>query len=468
MTARRSKAKRAAPQRIIEAAIFEGAIGPVTAKELIAMSSSEWGMLRDRITDFRHGRKTGLACRCMMCGDPVFIRARKKNGVPLPLFSHFQGGGLSCPWHSGTNTHPEHIRASQYDGQQESHAHRLLCETIDALARLDERYIRSDINAYRPPTENEHGRYPDVAVIWRDFPECIFEVQLSSTFQTEISGRCTHYEREGAALLWIMFGFDPLVNIAQSFIDVIRRHRGNAFVIDSESVAASHAQQTLILKCYMQNENGGFDLPRLVRLDALVFPKDGLPYCEDRISKALLARNEAIRRPCFDFLTPITGISDGVERDSPERTTLVAHLRSITPVLSHWETRGRDEENAILRLIACLFSMVAEANGKPRIYGNGNQNIRGMLNGWLHTRDDIKRYALIFERALERTPLAHLKNGTVGEHVARAKADMAGNLCLEQEPEWELVRALLPEIFNPVVRDELLYLSALPRWAMPA
>jgi len=378
-------------QRTIEAAIFEGAIGPVTARALVAMPSAEWGTLRDRITDHRHNRPSGLMAKCLICGDPVFIQARKKGGVAYPLFSHFQGGGLDCPWHHGRNENPEHMRRDQYQGRQQSPAHRLLCEQIETLAKLDERYVSSTVNAYLPPTESERGRYPDVAVQWRDFPNCVFEVQLSRTFQTEISARCTHYEREKSALIWVLFGFDPqLGDIPQSFVDVIRRHRGNAFIIDQESVAASYAQRTIVLKCFLQNATGGFDAPRLVRLDELTFPKNGLPFLEDRISKPLLNRIAARRRSCFAYLKTIEGESDGVEKDSPERRRLLQGLREVTPQFSKWESSQQDEELAILRLIACVFSLIAKANGKPRVYGTRQPNVVAMLNTWLHNRQDIE------------------------------------------------------------------------------
>lgn len=453
-------------QRTIEAAIFEGAIGPVTARALVAMPSAEWGTLRDRITDHRHNRPSGLVARCLMCGDPVFIQARKKGGVPYPLFSHFQGGGLDCPWHHGRNENPEHMRRDQYQGRQESLAHRLLCEQIETLAKLDERYLSSTVNAYRPPTESEHGRFPDVAVQWRDFPDCVFEVQLSRTFQTEISARCTHYEREKAALIWVLFGFDPQLGaIPQSFVDVIRRHRGNAFIIDQESVAASYAQRTIMLKCFLANATGGFDAPRLVRLDELTFPKNGLPYLEDRISKPLLDRIAARRRSCFAYLETIKGESYGVEKDGPERKTLLRELREITPQFSIWETSQRDEELAILRLIACVFSIIHEVRGKRHIYGTKQPNVVAMLNTWLHNREDIQRCALILEHLLRLTPLAHLLRGTVGEHIERAKQIMDGNLVLEHEPEWTVMAHLLPEIFDARIREQLRYLTALPSWA---
>lgn len=454
-------------RRIIEAAVFEGVIGPVTARELVAMPNAEWGMLRDRITDQRHGRPAGLICRCAMCADPVFIRARKKGGIPYPLFSHFQGGGLTCPWHHGRNDDPEQLRQQQYKGQQESQTHRLLCDQINTLAKLDDRYVSSTVNAYRAPTESEHGKFPDVAVIWRDFPECVFEVQLSRTFQTEISARCTHYEQEGVALVWVLFGFDPqLTNLTQSFVDVIRRHRGNAFIIDRDSVAASHQQRTLVFKCYLQNQRGGFDPPCLVRLDQLTFPSDSLPYLEDRISRALLDSIAEARRPCFEYLQTIDGVRLGVEIETPQRQHFVAILRTVAPVLSYWEPIKSHEESAVLRLIAIVFSVIAEANCKGHIYGAKYPNVTAMLNTWLNGRDDVQRYALIFEYLLQRTPLAHLLDETVGQHIERAKMLMEGNLVLDHEPEWSILAHLVPEIFQSRIREQLCYLSQLPIWAV--
>lgn len=401
-----------------------------------------------------------------MCGDPVFIRARKRSGVRYPLFSHFQGGGLYCPWHHGANEHPDQLRRDQYRGQQESQTHRLLCEQIATLSKLDERYVSSAVNAYRPPTESDYGRYPDVAVLWRDFPECVFEVQLSRTFQTEISARCTHYEREGVTLVWVLFGFDLRhAELPQSFVDVIRRHRGNAFILDHESVAASHQQRTIVLKCYLQSADGSFDPPRLVRLDELIFPKDSLPYLEDRISKPLLDRIVETRRPCFEYLKTVEGVSYGVENKSPERERFLVTLRAITPQLSCWGQTKVDEENAVLRLIACVFSLIAEANGKPRIYGTKQPNVVAMLNTWLNNREEVQRCAPILRHLLRSKPLAHLVKGTVGQHLIRAEARMNGNLTLENEPEWIILEKLVPEIFNPRIREQLRYLSMLPAWA---
>ena len=124
-----------------------------------------------------------------------------------------------------------------------------MCEQVAELVAMDERYIRHEVAQYLPPTESAHGRFPDVYVEWKGFGPFAVEFQMSGTFQTEISFRGKHYEREGIPLLWVLFGIDTDSQISQSFLDVIRRHRGNAFVLDTRAIEASKKQRTLVLSC---------------------------------------------------------------------------------------------------------------------------------------------------------------------------------------------------------------------------
>jgi len=89
-----------------------------------------------------------------------------------------------------------------------------------------------------------------------------------------------------------------------------------------------------------------------------------------------------------------------------------------------------------------------------------------MLNTFLNAEAGVQLYALIIEELLRRTAVYSLLNGTVGKHVERAKKSMEGNLCLDGEAEWETVRYLAPEVFDERIRQELIYLDALPAWAI--
>lgn len=237
------------PRRIIEEAIFDG-LGPLSARELIAMPREGWEHLRAGITDNRNG-KDGLSARCVACGGPVYIT----TATGLPLFAHYQGSDPRCPWYSGKNMHPDDARAAQYHGQQESEMHRRMCELIAELAAMDDRCVSVKVDAYLPPEKNARGRYPDVLVEWRGIGNFAVEYQMSHTFQTEVSQRCIHYDREGIPLLWVLSSLDPN-RVPQPVSDVVHRHRGNAFVLDQAAVAASREQRTLVLSCHMSNGAG--------------------------------------------------------------------------------------------------------------------------------------------------------------------------------------------------------------------
>ncbi|MBQ8102509.1 MAG: hypothetical protein IJ127_06340, partial [Afipia sp.] len=451
--------------RIVEAVMFDQPIGAMSAPELLSLSEDAWGTLRDRLTDGARGQQDGLTARCLRCESRVFIQTRKQGERRLPYFVHYRGGDPSCPWHHGSSLSIDEARAAQYQGQQESRTHRMLCEQIDELAKVDVRYVRSTVAQYLPPTENSFGRYPDVYIEWKGLAPFAIEIQLSNTFQTEISARCHHYEREGINLIWVLYGVDPTTDdIPQSFRDVIRRHRGNAFVLDHEAIQASHEQKTIVLKCYLKDGEDTYKPPKLVRIDALTFRGQALPYLEDRITANLKAEIGAQRAAWFKALEPY--------RDNWERTIVHAPaVRDAIAALSHRfgvissYGPGEAEEIAVVRLIAIVFTVISAANGHFRNYATRHDNIRAMLNTLLNSVEEMQRYALLIEFLLRHSNQHGLLSGKVGEHIERAKAAAEGNLCLEGEPEWQIMAHLVPEVFNRITREEMAYLDELPTWA---
>ena len=396
------------------------------------MPDDDWGFLRDQITDRRNGNG-GLIAKCMVCECHVYIRCSKLRGVARPLYQHYSGSDPNCPWYQGRNSKPDDARSAQYQGQQESIFHRLMCDQIGELVALDSRYVSHSVAKYLPPTESDHGRFPDIYVKWENYGSFAIEFQMSGTFQTEISARCTHYEREGIPLLWILFGIEVAVDLPQSLVDVIRRHRGNAFVLDRAAVAASREQETLLLTCYLQNENGGFDPPRLVRFDELKVLKTNLPFLEDRITKPKLDQIKQIRRPWFG-------------------------------ALRKWKDRyipldGLDRPQSLL--VAAAFSIVATANGKVVNYASEHRTISAMLNTYLHS-GDFSDYVSLLTALIRNTAICNSLKPSVWEHMRRHGSQyQAGSI----SSEWSLLRTLLPEALDPMLREELIYFEALPAWA---
>lgn len=422
------------PQRTVEAALMEGDEGkwPVTALDLLTMPENSWGVIRDRITDRRNG-KDGLLAYCMACGNRVFVRTSKLGGEGRPLFQHYKGSDPSCPWYQGENANPNKVRAEQYNGLQESEFHRHMCDLIGELAALDERYIKHRINQYLPPDINSNGRFPDVYVMWESFGPFVVEFQLSSTFQTEISARCKHYEYEGVPLLWVLFGVDVYRKLPQNIDDIIRRHRGNAFVIDHASVQASREQRTLVLSCFLKNE-AGFDPPKLVRFDELTIPRTKLPFYEDRIVKPLLKEFTERRRPWFEALK---------EWDH------------YSPIFNF--------DNIQSRLIAAAFSIVANANGKDKNYASRHPNIVNMLHTFL-SAGNFSPYCDLLQEIMRKIARSTSLLDKTRDHFKRYRSHQQ---VAEGSLEWETLKNLLPEVLDPRIRDELQYLDALPDWANP-
>lgn len=337
--------------------------------------------------------------------------------------------------------HPNDVRAAQYHGQQESEAHRRMCDLIAELCALDERCEGAKVDEYRAPTKNEYGRYPDVLVDWRGFGQFTVEYQMSHTFQTEVSQRCIHYEREGIPLLWVLSSFDP-ARVPQPVSDVVHRHRGNAFVLDQDAIAESRRLRTFVLSCYLSN-GSGYEDPVRVRFDALTFPDSRRPFFEDRLAKPLLEQIAARRRPYFHALR---AWGDRL-KDLP--------IDELEP----FEDRARVD-----RLVAAAFSIVAEAAGKPENFASGHDNIKGMMNTF-QNNGSLAPYARLLTTLIENTSQRALLTDTVGDHLQTSLEKREIVQADESSEEWKLLKRLLPEALDPFTRRELAEYGALPAWA---
>lgn len=452
------------PRRVIKKAVI-ARVGLISADELLATPTERWELWRRMITDAHLATPRGDIARCFNCDSPVYIRTAVQRGQKRPLFAHYAGGDATCEWFTGETVAPDQARASQYGGQQESVAHRMLCELIAELASADPRAIEVKVDSYLPPTANSFGRYPDVLINWDGLRPMAIELQLSRTFQTEIAGRSGHYAREGMPLIWVLHGVDLDGEIPQSFRDVLSRHRMNAFFLDTPAIEASRAAGTLMLSCRMAKSDGGFDPARLVRLDALKFPDVGLPYVEDRLSPLLLGEVDTLRRPWFSALASAkaTDPSAYIDTRRPYWTPAFDSLLKALPNLQAWVDADVGNRSQLAALIAVAFSLVTAAGGQFRNYATAQDNITAMLNSRLSSHT-IGPYAYLIRSMLLRSPIFGLLEGTVGQHINRAIARLDGNLCLESEPEWEAIERLLPEFFNERLRSELASIGATPAW----
>jgi hypothetical protein len=121
-------------------------------------------------------------------------------------------------------------------------------------------------------------------------------------------------------------------------------------------------------------------------------------------------------------------------------------------------------------LIAFTFTLAAHA-AKPDntlSYVTRPMVIAGIINTMMmHKNIGMQRYAPIIAHLVERTTLSGRLPKSVYDHLERAKTAEAGNLCLEEEPEWAILADLTPEVFDPPIREQMTYLGSLPVWVLP-
>lgn len=442
----------------------------VSFRELLSMTSGEWGHLRDRASDHRNDSAIGLSIRCLRCGEPLFISTRRHGNRNLPLFSHHSSARVTCPWNSGQTLSPDQVRALQYGGRQESELHARLCHILENAAKADPRYLGSTVDTYRKPETGEWGRYPDILVRWSHRPETAFEIQLSKTQQPEITGRESHYGKEQVSLIWVLYGLDlNAEQLPQSFDDIIRRHRGNAFVMDQASLEASNERGTVVLSCHLQGPDGKFEPPRLVTLDDLTYPPRGLPYLEDRVSAALLERCRRVRRRWHEALRAFPDAEWRRRRRVPDE--LKAEIYAMKERYGSMSTSGADESDFLLCVLVAFVMSIAAHAAKPgaRLSYVTQPVPAAHLINLVMQRDDMgmQQYALIVQYLIENTTLKGRLPKSVDEHLERAFAAKTGNLCLTHEAEWAVMAHLIPEVFDPRVREQMMYLGCLPTWVRP-
>jgi hypothetical protein len=454
-------------RRSIKFAMIGDGVGPVSAEELVATPTMEWELWRRMITDARQSKPPRHIARCMKCGGPVFIQTKVFDGRKWPLFAHYAEAGAACPWHTGRTMDPDDVKAAQYQGTQESEAHRQLCELVGELASADPRTIQVTVDSYLPPTANNYGRYPDVLVRWAGRPAMAIELQLSRTFQTEISARCLHYDREGMPLVWILYGVDlDHGDLSQSFRDVLSRHRMNAFLLDRAAIDASRTERTLVLSYRLARADGTFEPAGRVRLDALIFPPRGLPFVEDRLTPSLMEPVNALRRPWFAALAGRDPTKTGTHVDTshPDWNTPFRSLFERLPELERWAASDSGNKSHFAGLVAIAFSIVTHAQRKFVNYATAQENAVAMLNSRLSSQT-IAPFANLIRLLLLRSNARELLDRSVGAHLERAVRNAEGSLYMEGDPPWAAIALLLPELFDDRLRAELMSIGAMPAWA---
>jgi hypothetical protein len=450
-----------AARRTVREAIFGNSI--VTANELMALKQSEWIAIRNAATDARLGsipERQGPIC--LSCGSPVFVSVAENAGNKLPFFSHYSDGDHSCPWFSRRAITPNQARAAQYQGRQEGAEHRRLCELMSRLACLDDECVEAPIAEYMRSSGEAHGRYPDVLLKFRDGRRVALELQRSSSFQTEISGREAFYRFEGIPLLWVLCGEKPeWGRLPQSHRDVIVRHRGNAFMINHAACKESERRRTLVLACFLQRRDGGFDDAQLVEARGLNFSEYG-SYIEDRLTDQIVG--EAVDARLAWAAAISAASSTGFLNAGHEAIDQI--VASVGRQHRQLEASIQDDpwvRQVVVAGVATLLTMLGAAGGEFRNILNRQPNIRAFLNPRFAAAESgpVLR---VYKRFLENSALKAELGGSIGENLERALAQ-ATEASTEIAELDLFLDGLFPEALSSTKRAILASAGALPRWA---
>ncbi|WP_206245412.1 competence protein CoiA family protein [Novosphingobium terrae] len=460
-------------KRSIRIADFELPRGEVKIEALMGMPREAWDHLRAEINRRRTSEPDRPLARCRLCKQGVYIRSEPARVGHSPLYAHFPGSNEDCPWFDGGSITPDDARAAQYQGHQESAAHRRMCDRIAEILQLDERCGKADVDTYRRPEIHKRGRWPDIYAEVETLGRFTLEVQLSKPFAPEISARHLHYEREGVSLIWI---FSELaVPLPQGFHDVITMQRGNAFLFDATAEEEAVKRSTLVLSCYLEDGKGGFQPPRLVTLDDLNLSAGRSVFLEDCRSQRLLARCKATKAGWWGALML-------ARKESPDDPYYhEAFKRPWSAVRDHFayfrenmEDTASGGDGRDRARIASLFGILCSiahsaAEGKDVLYITKHKaegRLLAMLNSKLASTI-FQPYADLIETFLTRTACRDLlERESLRKALGRAKVDSAQ--ASPGHPGWDTMQDIFPEVLDGIVRSELADLGSLPAWASEA
>ena len=246
------------------------------------ISSVEYLKLKD--TDNKKigvRRKLQLAKRsnekwlvCVFCNDFLHLSGGGEGGYKRLHFAH-STQNISCPAKKNTIRNPKDIMRDKFLGQRESLAHKELKEYI--AEKLRKSSFQKIMVEKRFCSIEDHMKYkqPDVSATCPEGKQMVFEIQLSTTFNSVIVEREEFYKENQTFIIWFFGEFKP-DQFCQ--MDIYHSNKTNAFVIDEFTRKESEEKRIFCFWCYyLEYQSDGSDIQRQVLItfeDLKVDPED--------------------------------------------------------------------------------------------------------------------------------------------------------------------------------------------------
>lgn len=194
---------------------------------------------------------------CQLCGAALLLVRTQHR------FFHFRHhpsieGLIKCDISTKGELSAAQITAIKYNAQKESQAHIRLKGIIRDSLIADESCEDPQVEKVwkgQPVAERATWRKPDVQVR-RGEQRIAFEVQLSTTFLTEIVGRREFYRANGGSMIWVFQSFDPS-STKTAEEDIFFLNNLNVFIVNDQTLARSRVTGRMAFDCW-------YAVPRLV------------------------------------------------------------------------------------------------------------------------------------------------------------------------------------------------------------
>lgn len=412
--------------------------GVIDETRQVSMGKSDWQDIRSQLNSI----SSSTSAYCLGCNEPVFLRAAKSQ-KRKPHFSHFEGGGQTCPWGPDATRSLDKVRAGIFDGNQESEVHRRMCELVVELAAADERYVAGTgaVDKYARPTDGRSGRWPDASFELQGLGKFAVEVQFAPSLAPEVSGRSDFYAKEGINLIWLLpwYSFEQVTRAFAA--DIAQEAQGNFFVLDREAELASRAHRKLMI--WVAWHVDGELTKRLVALDDLNYRQGRHPYFVDMVTQALfLAADE--RR-------------NAISRDLMNNKT---YTYPRPHLIFDQERQPDDDDESMIRAALSIWSA---AKGAYLNHAGKHDKLTSQVDAYLNSAGGRRRANLVNLMLISTRARGHI-NSSVWQKIGKSVPDEQ----LDESDHWiSYVYSLFPEVFRTDLRGQALFDACMPDWAMP-
>lgn len=194
---------------------------------------------------------------CQLCSSPLLLVRTQERCFHFRHHPSIENE-TGCSISTKGKLSPDQINRIKYNAQKESQAHIRLKGIIRDSLLADKSCSAPQVEKVWKGlrvADRATWRKPDVQVE-RAGQRIAFEVQLSTTYLTEIVGRREFYRANSGAVIWVFQSFDP-TQTRTAEEDILYLNNHNVFIVSDATLERSESSGRMALDCW-------FARPRMI------------------------------------------------------------------------------------------------------------------------------------------------------------------------------------------------------------